>query len=44
MIIDVIFAPTALMVGVAYYSDEDMLVIAIPFLQIAIYFGDHDER
>lgn len=44
MTIDVIFAPTSLMVGVAYYNDEDMLLVAIPLLQVAIYFGDHDER
>lgn len=41
--IELIFAPTALMIGVAYYNDEDMLLIAVPFLQVAIYFGDHDE-
>lgn len=42
--IELIFAPTALMIGVAYYSEQDMVLLAIPFIQIAIYFGDHDER
>ena len=40
----VVFAPTAMMIGAAYYPEEDMVVIAIPFLQLVLYFGEVPEE